>query len=375
MNDPRNELADLLRARRPDIRGLEVVAGMDGFVDELIHVVEERRGLDGYDRVPTISRFAELLGAAAGRSSLREIVIKSVDAGGSAVNLGDGIAHLGVRLHYHGTLGDPIHPAFADFSRVCASCSSWGVPPGLTLCLEFQDGKTMLSSMAQLADFTPALLAEGLAKGDFTRHVGAAGLVALTNWTLYPHMTECWRLLQDEVFSKLAHRPWLFIDLVDPRSRSHADIRAMLDVLRGFGKGTRCILGGNLNEANVLCSLLGLPTVDEEGPAVQAQSEALRVALGLEEVAIHCIKGGAVAAADGSAWVEGPYTARPLKSTGAGDRYNAGYCLGRLLDLSPAQRCRLGAACSGFFVRNARSGSLEEIATLLDAWAAGTLAG
>lgn len=371
MSDSRIQLAQELRTRSQEVTQARVVAGFDGFVDQLAKIVEERQDLTTYTPVPTISRFAELLGQASGRSSLREFVVQSVDAGGCAVNLGDGIAHLGVQLDYYGTLGEPMHPAFAEFAEKCRSCTSWGREPGFTMAMEFQDGKYMLSSVTQMADFCPESVRGYLADGGFADASAAASLIAITNWTLYPYMTECWSLMQDEVFSKLTHRPWFFLDLVDPRSRSLSDIKRMLPVLSRFESAGRCVLGGNLNEANVLAGLLDVDVVQEEGPAVAEQCEALRQKLQISEVAIHCIAGGAVASEDGVVWIDGPYTSKPKKSTGAGDRYNAGYCLGRLLNLPAEQRCLLGAASSGFFVRNARSASLEELIAFLDQWAAG----
>lgn len=373
MTDIRNKLAETLRDRVEEIEHLRVVAGFDGFVDELIEIVEERTTTTDYTPVPTISRFAELIGAAAGRSSLREMIVKSVDAGGCAVNLGDAIANLGARLDYFGTLGESRNPAFEAFASLCESCHSLGVDPGHTLALEFEDGKTMLSSMNQLAEFTPELLKEKLADGKLADACAEASLIAITNWTLYPHMTDCWSWLQRELFAGQLHHPWYFIDLVDPRSRSKDDIRDMLEVLPGFEKAGRCILGGNLNEANVLSGILGLPEVNREGPGLVEQCGALREKLDITEVVIHSLHGAAVAAEDGGVWIKGPYTPKPKKSTGAGDRFNAGYCLGRLLNLPPEERCLLGAAGSGFFVRNARSGSLAEVAFLLEDWAAGTL--
>ena len=199
-------------------------------------------------------------------------------------------------------------------------------------------------------------------------------MVTLTNWTLYPHMTACWAKLQREVFSQLPHKPRFFIDLVDPRSRSEADIRAMLDVLREFESCGPTTFGGNLNEANVIGGLLGIDAVDEQPDAVAEQAAAIRAALDVDEVATHCIGCAAIATRSETAVVQGPYTPTPAKSTGAGDRYNAGYCAGHLLGLPPQQRCLLGVATSGFFVRNARSGSALDIADLIDAWVAGTLA-
>ena len=73
-----------------------VVVGFDGFVDEMISVVAERNSLEEFSSVPDIGTFAGLLSAAAGHSSLREIVITAMHPGGCAVNMGDGLAALGI---------------------------------------------------------------------------------------------------------------------------------------------------------------------------------------------------------------------------------------------------------------------------------------
>ncbi len=371
--DTRLQLAGTLRAAEKQVSAKRVVAGFDAFVDQIVQIVGERQSLEHFKPVPTISEFSDLLRCAAGRSSLREFVVQSLDPGGCAVNLGDSIASLGVGLDFFGTLGHPAHPAFTDFAAKCRTCTPWAIDPGFTMAMEFQDGKYMLSSVSSLAGFMPETLKYFLADGVFQQACAKAELIALTNWTLFPHMTDCWRCLQDEVFSRLPNRPLFFLDLVDPRSRGDAEIRAMLPVLSRFEDFGPCVLGGNLNEANVLATLLGLETVQEEGPAIADLCDSLRRALGISEVAIHCIAGAAAAAEDGSVWVNGPYTPRPRKSTGAGDRYNAGYCLGRLLDLPPRERCLTGSAASGFFVRNARSATLAEAACLLDDWSADRL--
>lgn len=374
MKDERLSLAACLRERAEEVSRLAMVSGFDGFVDQLAQVVEERVSLEVYEPVETISRFGELIAGAAGRSSLREFVVLGLEAGGCAVNLGDGAASLGVQLDYFGTVGNPVHGAFGAFAEKCRRFRTLGCEPGFTMALEFADGKTMFSSVSQLGGFTAGALREAVADGEFLAACGEAGLIALTNWTLYPHMTDCWRLVQEEVLSQVGHRPWVFLDLVDPRSRKLSDLEALLPVISGFERSARCILGGNLNEANVLAGLLGVAPVPEEGPAVADLCAELRAALGVSEVAIHCVAGAAVASeAEAPVWVAGPYTAKPKKSTGAGDRYNAGYCVGRMLDLPAAWRCLLGTATSGFFVREARSGSLAEVSGLLEAWAEGRL--
>ena len=361
------DLAQRLRAAPAPLPS--VVTGFDGFVDEMITVVGERQDLETFTAVPDIAAFGGLITKAAGQSSLREIVINAVHPGGCAVNMGDGLASLGVPLDCFATLGQPIHSAFAEFAASCRSCHSWGKEPGRTLAFEFCDGKLMFSAVRQLSDFTPALVEQELARGAYAEACSRAKVIALTDWTLYPHMTSVWRLLQGKVYAQLHHRPSFLIDLVDPSSRSEADIRAMMDALPGFEPAGPVVLGLNGNEANILARILGIPEASDGPEETLPLAEALRLRLGISEVMIHRIKFAVTSGAGGGATILGPYCAQPKKSTGAGDRFNAGFCLGMLLGLEARERLALGCACSGFFVRNARSASLAELAGFVaDDW-------
>ena len=62
----------------------------------------------------------------------------------------------------------------------------------------------------------------------------------------------------------------------------------------------------------------------------------------------------------------GPFTSKPKLSTGAGDNFNAGFCLAQLAGLNVHQSLCCGNHTSGFYVRNAHSPSLVELATFLD---------
>ncbi len=239
------------------------------------------------------------------------------------------------------------------------------------MAFEFADGKFMFSSTTQLAELSPELLTRVLADGVFAQACARAQLIAITNWTCYPHMTACWRKLQTEVFSKLTQRPWFFVDLVDPSSRKETDIHEMLKALSEFEKSGSVVLGVNGNEANIVARLLGVPSAVEEPQALQDQASAIRQKLGLSQVVTHCVKIAVRADAKGCVAVTGPYCANPKKSTGAGDRFNAGYAGGLLLDLPAEQALLLGCASSGFFVRQAQSATALELADFLEAWSQG----
>jgi sugar/nucleoside kinase (ribokinase family) len=359
------------RVSAADLLSCRVVTGFDGFVDELVAVVGERRTRDDFAPVPDIGTFAAMIAAAAGQSSLREIVVTAVEPGGCAVNLADGLASLGVTVDCFATIGEPPHPAFSGIAAKCHGLSSWGREPGRTLAFEFDDGKVMFSAVEQLAEFTPQSVRELLADGTFAAACQSAHVIALTDWSLYPYMTQVWQLLQSEVFSLLAHRPAFFVDLVDPSTRSVADIRDMETTLHDLELAGPVTLGLNGNEANVLSRVHDVPSVPADAmpePALQ-QAFALREWFGVSRVVIHRVPFAVSAAATGGSTQLGPYSAHTKKSTGAGDRFNAGFCVGLALGLDDRESLVLGCAASGFFVRNARSASRQELVDFLERWA------
>ncbi len=372
-NDVIQQLATTLEQRGGELADKRVVAGFDGFVDEMIQVVGERKDLNTFEALSQISGFGEWVSNAAGRSSLKEIVVNRQEAGGCAVNLGDGIVGMGIKLDCYATLGNPIAAPFAQFASKCQYVESWCSQPGRTLAFEFDDGKLMFSSVSQLGELSADYVQKAIDEGKILQSCQQAELIAITNWTLYPHMTACWQVFQREVLAKCSYKPYIFVDLVDPRSRSEEDIRAMLNTLSTFANHARPVLGLNINEANAVAKLFGIDAVDDDGEAMTKQAAAIREALGIEQVVIHAIKVAAMASKNASAIATGPFCPKPLKSVGAGDRFNAGYCAALLLGLEPQQCLLLGNVSSGYFVRKAQSGSVEELAAFTQQWAAGTI--
>ena len=55
-------------------QALSAFIGLDGFVDEILHVVDKRESATKYTRLPTIKRYAERMAQAAGRSTNIELV-------------------------------------------------------------------------------------------------------------------------------------------------------------------------------------------------------------------------------------------------------------------------------------------------------------
>src|SRR5882724_5446523 len=145
----RQETATQLEAAAGQVTKMTAFIGLDGFVDEILHVVDKRESTEKYQRLATIAKLAERMAAAAGRSTNIELVSQLTKLGGNGPIMANAMASFGVQVTYLGALGFPaLHPVFAEFAKRATVHSI--TQPGFTDALEFEDGKIMLGKHQSL---------------------------------------------------------------------------------------------------------------------------------------------------------------------------------------------------------------------------------
>jgi sugar/nucleoside kinase (ribokinase family) len=349
-----------------DAAAQQVLVGLDGFVDFIIDAVDKRKDAETYTRVETIAALGERISRAAGLSSNLELVVRQTKLGGNGPIMANAMVGAGCTVTYIGALGRPaIHPVFEDMARRCKACYSLA-EPGTTDALEFRDGKLLVGKHQSLKEVTWERMLE-VVGGDRLREAwSASALIALTNWTMLPYQTDIWRKLHAEMKGVEAPKgAVLFVDLADPEKRPAAEIAGALDLLKGFRGTHRVVLGVNQKESLEVGNALGLKFAPE---AIEENAGALRRRLDLDAVVVHPTRNAACATETASASLEGPYCRNPKLTTGAGDNFNAGFCLGLLAGLEPQEMLAAGTANSGFYVRNGRSAGAKELPAFLEAW-------
>lgn len=357
-----------LREFAPQAAKTPVLIGFDGFVDSIISVVDKRLDPQRFDAVPTIARLAEKIAAAAGQSSNYELVVTLQKLGGNGPIMANAMASAGLGITYIGALGYPaIHPVFEDFTRAAEVYSV--SEPGYTDALEFTDGKLMFGKHGPVRDLDWGVVERGMGAEVFDRVVGRSRLIGMVNWTMLTSIESVY----DRLHASLANRgdrPLIFIDLADPEKRTDADLRQALQWATKLNERARVVFGMNLKESTQCAACLGLPVPKEPRGAILDLAQTIREKLGIHAAVVHPREGAAAAIETGgrieAAQFLGPFTQKPKLSTGAGDNFNAGFCLGLLAGL-PADQCLcVGTATSGFYVRNARSPKMEELAAFCD---------
>jgi len=359
------QVAQQLAGARSRLAKSRVVVGFDGFIDTILHVVDKRETATKFTRLAKMGGFAKRTEEAAGLSANFEFVTQMVKLGGNGPIMANALGSYGAPLTYIGSLGSPaVHPVFADLAKRAEVYSI--SDPGFTDAIEFDDGKLMCGKHESLKQVNWANLIRHIPEDKLLRIFSGATMIAMVNWTMLPFMSEIFKKVLTRIAPRLTGaKRWLFIDLADPAKRTPEDIAALLKLVAKFEKYFNVILGLNLQEARQIGKVLGIALAEESFEAVANHAAELRETLGIHTVVIHPTSFAAAADAAGAAHVIGAFTPKPKITTGAGDHFNAGFCVGRLLGFGLEGSLQLGVATSGYYVREAKSPRIEDLKKFL----------
>jgi hypothetical protein len=359
-----------LRDRRGALSSKQAILGLDGFVDTIVTPVGLRAGQgENFTPISTITEFGQRILGAAGKSTNIEFYPRMDKLGGNGPIMANAILAQGANVTYIGALGTPdVHPVFADLAKrakVISLCAA-----AATTAAEFTDGKVMLGMMKSLDEITSAKIESVMGSEAYRSAIGSADLIALVNWTMIPNMTAIFNDLVSRILPQAPAKPGriFFFDLADPEKRSNADLSYALETIGKFEQFGRVSLGLNLKEAQQVYSALGLGVETESETGLRTMADKIRKQLDVTTVIVHPKESAACATRDGTFWIPGPYVAKPLITTGAGDHFNAGFVSGQMMGMSPEACLGLGVCTSGHYVRTAVSPTLADLESFLANW-------
>jgi sugar/nucleoside kinase (ribokinase family) len=364
----RAQCAQQLAAAAPQVRELTAFVGLDGFVDDILRVVDKRESAEQFTAMHSIPQLAQRIGGAAGRSTNLEVVSHMTKLGGNGPIMANALASFGIRVTYLGLLGYPnLHPVFQEFAQRAEVHSI--AEPGYTDALEFDDGKVMVGKHASLKQVTWPNIQSRYGRDKFAAKLGTASLVGFVNWTMLPYMSDVWDAVLQEVCPGLnGPRRRIFFDLADPEKRTRQDILRALKLITKFQSYFDVTLGLNEKEAHEIGLVLDLPDHAHDPESLCQLATGIAARLAVDSLVVHPTK-YAVAVSRGTvSAVKGLFTAKPKITTGAGDHFNAGFCLGKLLGLENSLALLVGVTNSGHYVRTAESPSVEQLAATLTEW-------
>jgi len=356
---------------------LNMIIGLDGFVDEIIHMVDKRQDFQNFTRIRTIAEFGERITNAAGLSTNVEMVQVQTKLGGNGPILSNALLEYGLLLTYVGALGKTsIHPVFKDMAAKAKAVYSL-CDPGHTDACEFEDGKIMMGKLTSLSELTWETCkyhlggAEGIAQ-----MINDSHLFGMENWTMIPYMSDIWEGLINEVFPLLldkTEKPLAFFDLADPEKRTRDDLRRAMNLISKFESKFRTVLGLNEKEVYEIASVYGISLNDNDPDKLKTAVMKCYKELGIYCLVVHPVRSACCVIDDEYYCTDGPYCQKPKLTTGAGDNFNAGFCLALSLGLDPLASLTLGVCTSGFYVRNAKSPTFDQVIDFAQKWSIGDI--
>lgn len=347
----------------------KVFVGLDGFIDEIIHIVDVRYSSDSYKRIPTIQAYADRIARGSGMSTNIELVSQQVKMGGNGPILANALLNYSVEVTYMGAVGfpelDPVFHSLDRCSEIICIC-----PPAETDALEFIDGKIIASKLTNLNAITWQNMTERCPLPRLTALLEGCDYLVFSNWSMIVDMNHIWENFLKNVAPVInAATKTVFFDLADPEKRTVEDLQTALNHMKNFSKaGFRVILSMNQKEACEISEALGKAIADYQDADTRDILNFLSGQLGFFCIVIH-LADRACCQHDSSYYeVDGPYCEEPKLTTGAGDNFNAGLLYGLMRGFSFIDCLYTGCATSGFYVRRAKSPDIQELIGFLEQW-------
>ncbi len=366
MNEVLKKTIESIEEQKNSLTSKETTIGIDAFIDKIVRVVYSKNDSDEYTFFNDIAQFGNHLVSKSGKSCGIEICERFTKLGGNAPIMANALGCAGVNVNCVCAFGNPeIDPIFKDLSPKCSLFTIGN--PGYTTALEFNDGKIMLSQRDHLhkIDWTELKRAIGLEK--LKGFIDRSHLIGLVNWNGMIHFNAIFKGILDEIVlqSTPDKNKIIFFDMADFSERTKEDICEAVELINKFNDFHSVVFGLNENEAILLYNAL-FP--EREAPELKELGDYMFHNLNVDYLVIHTLT-------DALAWsktefVKTPslYVKKPKLSTGGGDNFNAGLCLGFLLGLELAGALYAANGTSGYYVRNAQSPSIENLIETLQNW-------
>ena len=357
------QLIDLIKNRAHELSARTVTLGFDGFIDSVVKVIRYKDHQSPISFFETPHAFGEYIVAKGEKNLSIELETLTTKLGGNMPIMANAIAHLGPRVSCVGPLGYPdIHPVFRQMSSNCQLYSF--ANPGLSKVLEFKNGKIMLAEMGELNDIEWNFIKEKIGIKTLLELFTTSDLISILNWSELDNSTAIWKGLLTDILPGSAHskRPIGFFDLSDCSKRPESAIREAMNLLNSFSKYWDVMLSLNLNEAAIVHSVLTGKKGKEEG--VEKMCEDIFESLNIHTVIIHSSK-QAVARDNSFNKRKTSFIKEPMISSGSGDNFNAGFCVGKLLNFETGMSLALGHATSSLYMQSANSPTVAELLPFL----------
>lgn len=362
-------------------RNLKAFVGFDAYVDTVQKIIKtnEQHQPVYYNTISEVANQLQLLTGKNTKVQLRPLEVKM---SGNAPILANSLGALHVKNVCVATMGYPdIHGAFEEMNPSCEMVSI--APPAKTNILEFTDGKLIFVEESTFEQLTWSYVAALTGLDNLSRWVYESSLLAFVSWANIKHCTDIWNGFLENIVANLApieanastkyfsrnkfqqpdddvfgmrHKNFFF-DLANVEKRNKEEIFEVLELIGRYSQYGRVSLSMNEDEARYIFSL----TNDTEEPSLSLLTQSILSKYHIKQIFVHTSQDAFLVQKNHVYEVKGKPSIHKRVSSGERDNFNAGVCLGLLLDLLPEQSLALGMANYEAYASNGVSLELDEL--------------
>lgn len=344
------------------------ICGFDGFIDTFITMKQPA----------TMAEFGPKVAQAAGIAASYASEHKGDKFGGNGPLIASALSDIfsnGINITYIGAMGaEEVLPIYREALKDKIRTLYTLAEPAHSDCLEFEDGKVMLSDMRSCAEITWDRLLEKIGTDKLSEALKDCRFIGAVNWGKLPHVGMIWTNLAKQLAEMGVPKKQVafFMDLAEFEGRPMEDREKLLHLLPAITEQCHTMLSFNLKEAWQMADSFERDFHGRKDPESVAELAIfLKEHIEVDRIIIHPNDGAACASTDGCTYLPNPYCKKPLISTGAGDNFGAG-CIAACLEGFDNLGILLAGNCaSGHYVRSGNSASFQDMSALLDHWLKG----
>jgi hypothetical protein len=347
-----------------NVKGKQAFMGFDGYIDTIYRMVKNRPNANEVIYYDNMAEFGKRIMDAAGSSASIERILKKKLGGGFTANMARAMANMGpdMTVHLYGALGLPDEdPIFASSLPQNVKRKSVG-QMGLTLAMEFHDGKIMSQDMEGIITLTWDKLISQIGGRDRLIDIfNQVDVIGTGHWALMTHMTNYWEHFLADIFPNVSNlkKKYFFVDPADIQKRTKADIQNMIFTLKQINENMPVVLSLNDRETIDVANALSeykVPPVQKGKPETYREAgKNINQVANLQHLLVHDPHFATMTSPDLHIWVTEGYTSKPGFTTAAGDHFNAGILIGLMGGLSSAASLVIANAATAIFVRTGKS--------------------
>ena len=358
---PLKEIIHFLQKNISLLREKQILAGFDGFIDTIVKPLRRFSANGEPEFFHTIDEFGVFIAEHSHKSTSIQYEVLTKKPGGNMPNFVMAMDALPLYPTAIGMLsaesGD-IDPIFKELGKQRYSY----LAAGPATALEFNDGKIFLSPATIAGIDCDEKVFPRIEKAFplFSNAVANADLTAFLNWSELPFAQDLWNDIYTHTFdsAKTDKGRIVFFDLCDTGAKNLPEIEAVLSLIAKISARRKTILSMNKNETlDIYKKITGQSQSCSASEAAQLLFERITV----DELVVHQHTESIALSAEGMVRKQCILNNNPKISTGAGDHFNAAYCLASLAGLPIAEKLTFANAYSGAYIAKGSGPSLDYV--------------